>query len=250
MSSMFSIVVLIVGIIAGGIAAIAGFGIGSLLTPLLALRMDTGLAVAAVSIPHAIGTLVRFGLLREHVERRVLWSFGITSAAGGLVGAFLLARAGSPVLTLIFALLLFFAGFMGITGLSQRLRFQGAAAWIAGALSGLFGGLVGNQGGIRSAAMLGLDVPRDAFVATATAIALFVDAARVPVYLATQGEQLLGLWPLIVVAAVGVVVGTLLGGRVLRRIPETIFRRVVSAIILALGVYMLYKAYTGFVGGG
>ncbi len=247
---MFSIVVLIVGIVAGGIAAIAGFGIGSLLTPLLALQMETGLAVAAVSLPHAIGTLVRFWLLRKHVDRRVLWSFGLTSAAGGLVGAFLLARAGNPVLTLVFALLLLFAGFMGITGLAQRMRFEGAAAWIAGALSGLFGGLVGNQGGIRSAAMLGLDVPRDAFVATATAIALFVDAARVPVYLATQGGRLADSWMLIVVAAVGVVVGTLVGGRVLRRIPETIFRRVVSAIILVLGLYMLYKAYAGFASGG
>ncbi len=246
---MFSIVVLIVGTIAGGIASIAGFGIGSLLTPLFALRVDTALAVALVSLPHAAGTLVRFWLLRAYVDRHVLWSFGITSAAGGLVGALLGARAGSPVLTLIFALLLLFAGFMGITGLAQRLRFEGASAWIAGALSGMFGGLVGNQGGIRSAAMLGLDVPRDAFVATATAIALFVDAARVPVYLATQGSRMLELWPVIVVAAIGVVVGTLVGGRVLRRIPESIFRRVVSAIILALGVYMLYKAYSGFVGG-
>ncbi len=189
---MFFIVVLIVAIIAGGIAAIAGFGIGSLLTPLFALRMDTGLAVAAVSLPHAIGTLVRFWLLREHVDRRVLWSFGITSAAGGLVGALLQSRASSPVLTLVFALLLLFAGFMGITGLAEKMQFKGAAAWIAGALSGLFGGLVGNQGGIRSAAMLGLDVPRDAFVATATAIALFVNAARVPVYLVTQGHSCWG----------------------------------------------------------
>ncbi len=98
--------------------------------------------------------------------------------------------------------------------------------------------------------MLGLDVPRDAFVATATAIALFVDAARVPVYLVTQGGRLAELLPAIVVATVGVVIGTLVGGRVLRRIPETIFRQVVSAIILALGFYMLYKALTGFASGG
>ncbi len=240
---MFSIVVVIVGFIAGGIAAIAGFGIGSLLTPLLALRVDTGLAVAAVSLPHALGTLVRFWLLRSHVDRRVLWSFGITSAAGGLVGALLQSRAGSPVLNLLFGLLLLFAGIMGITGLAQRLVFEGAAAWVAGALSGMFGGLVGNQGGIRSAAMLGLRVPRDAFVATATAIALFVDAARVPVYLAVDGSRLLDMWPVIVVGALGVIAGTLVGGRVLKHIPEPLFRRIVSAIILLLGIYMLYKGY-------
>jgi uncharacterized membrane protein YfcA len=40
-----------VGSLAGAIAAVAGFGIGSLLTPLLALATGTTVAVAAVSIP-------------------------------------------------------------------------------------------------------------------------------------------------------------------------------------------------------
>ncbi len=66
------------------------------------------------------------------------------------------------------------------------MKFGRTAAWIAGALSGMFGGLVGNQGGIRSAALLGFDLKRDEFVATATAIALLVDVFRMPVYAATQ----------------------------------------------------------------
>ena len=43
------------GIVAGAIAAISGFGIGSILTPLLAASIGTKLAVAVVSIPHFIG---------------------------------------------------------------------------------------------------------------------------------------------------------------------------------------------------
>ena len=35
------------GIVAGAIAAVSGFGIGSLLTPVLALQVGTKLAVAA-----------------------------------------------------------------------------------------------------------------------------------------------------------------------------------------------------------
>ena len=49
-------IVLIVAIAAGVVAAVTGFGIGSLLTPLLALGVDLSVAVAAVSIPHVIGT--------------------------------------------------------------------------------------------------------------------------------------------------------------------------------------------------
>jgi uncharacterized membrane protein YfcA len=134
---------------------------------------------------------------------------------------------------------------MGITGWSQRLRFTGAAAWIAGALSGIFGGLVGNQGGIRSAAMLGMQVSKESFVATATAIALVVDAARMPVYAITQAKQVVEIWPFLLFATLGVVMGTIAGARMLRRIPEPVFRRVVSAIILALGISMLLAPSKG-----
>src|SRR5438094_418926 len=46
-------------LVAGAIAAVAGFGIGSVLTPVLALQTGTKLAVAAIAIPHAIGTARR-----------------------------------------------------------------------------------------------------------------------------------------------------------------------------------------------
>jgi hypothetical protein len=50
---------------------------------------------------------------------------------------------------------------------------------------------VSNQGGIRSAAMLGFDIPKQALMAMATAVALMVDGARMPVYLAMQGRDVL-----------------------------------------------------------
>jgi uncharacterized protein len=236
---VFRTLITVAATLAGAIASVAGFGIGSILTPLLAIRVGTKLAVAAVSIPHLIATALRFARIRQHVDKGVFLSFGITSAAGGLLGALLHARFSSTVLSYVLGILLVFAGIIGITGLSQRMRFEGAAAWIAGALSGAFGGLVGNQGGIRSAAMLGMRVSKESFVATATAIALIVDLARMPVYAVIQGRQVLEIWPVLVLAIIGVVVGTLAGERALRRIPEPLFRRVVSTIILALGVGML-----------
>jgi uncharacterized membrane protein YfcA len=98
---------------------------------------------------------------------------------------------------------------------------------------------VGNQGGIRSAAMLGFNLDAKAFVATATAIALIVDGARMPIYFFTSPETVLRLGVFIAIMTVGVTIGTLVGGRVLARIPETYFRRLVSLLIFALGIVML-----------
>jgi uncharacterized membrane protein YfcA len=181
-------------------------------------------------------------MLRQHVDQRVLWSFGLTSAAGGLVGALLGSFLKSPALTAILGVLLVFAGVSGLSGQASRMRFQGWVAWVAGGLSGLLGGLVGNQGGIRSAALVGFDLSKEAFVATATAVALMVDGARLPVYLATQGSEIWRAWPHVLAATAGTVVGTLVGGRMLGRIPEDMFRKLVAAIILALGVATLIAA--------
>src|SRR5215831_8719921 len=93
---------------AAGIASVTGFGIGSLLTPVLSLQAPLKIAVAAVSIPHFIGTMIRFWMLRGHVDRRVLVAFGLASAAGGLTGALLHTRLGSPALSVVFGCLLLF----------------------------------------------------------------------------------------------------------------------------------------------
>jgi uncharacterized membrane protein YfcA len=238
----FDVILTAVAALAGAIASVCGFGVGSLLTPVLALHTTTRLAVAAVSIPHVVASGIRFWQLRRSVDWRVVRSFGITSAAGGLTGAVLSGSLNSAVLTVVFAALLIFAGAAGLTGLSERMRFRGPWAWIAGGVSGFFGGLVGNQGGIRSAAMLGFDVKREAFVGTATAVALIVDGARMPAYLVSDGHTLAGLWLQIAAMVVGVIVGTLLGKMVLRWIPERIFRRIVGALILMLGIWMGYRA--------
>jgi uncharacterized protein len=221
---------------------VAGFGIGSVLTPLLSLRLGTELAVAAVSIPHVVATAVRFWRLRAHVDRRVLLGFGLASAAGGLAGALLQGVAGGRALAALFGVLLVFVGLGQLIGFARRMRFHGPAAWIAGALSGLLGGLVGNQGGIRSAALFGFDVPKEAFVATSTAVGVIVDGARVPVYLFRHGAALVPLWPLVLLATAGAVAGTFAGERLLHRVPEPVFRRVVAALLILLGAAMLFQA--------
>lgn len=235
---MFETLIAVAAFAGGIVASLAGFGIGSLITPILAMRYGMKLAVAMVAIPHVLGTALRFWFLRRALDRRVLLTFGVTSALGGLTGAVLHSWIEGRVLAYILAALLIFAGVTGLLGV--QLRFGRAGAWVAGALSGLLGGLVGNQGGIRAGAMLGFDVPKEAFVATATAVALLIDGARVPVYLYTEGAALANVWRIIAIATVAVIIGTTVGRVLLGRIQEATFKRVVSVLILLLGISMLF----------
>jgi uncharacterized membrane protein YfcA len=123
--------------------------------------------------------------LRSDVHGPTFRQFGIASAIGGLAGAALQSQLASPILTIVLASLLVLAG---ATELMRRpVPLPQTPFWrlAGGILSGIFGGLVGNQGGIRAAALLGLRLQPQQIVATATAVALLVDAARVP----SQGQS-------------------------------------------------------------
>jgi uncharacterized membrane protein YfcA len=238
---MFEALVAAVAVIAGMVASVVGFGIGSLLTPTLATQMDMRLAVAAVSVPHLVATLYRLWLVREHVDREVFRSFGVVSALGALVGALLGAVWGNEYLGLVLAALLLLVGIGGLTGLLDRMQFHGRLRWVAGLLSGVFGGLVGNQGGVRSAALLGFDMNKQAFVATATASGVIVDLARMPVYVAVQWKNLLAHWPVIALATIGCLLGTVLGKRALAHVPQSVFRKVVCAVLVATAVFVIVR---------
>ncbi len=236
---MFLVAVFIVAILSGATASVVGFGIGSLMTPLLAIELGTTTAVALVTLPHAAATAVRCWRLRAHVDRAVLLRFGLLSAAGALAGALVYTRLEPGALTRVLGGLLLLTAVAQLTGWASRWQPRGPAVTLFGFVSGAFGGLAGNQGGLRSAALTAFRLPPRAFVATATAIGLLVDAARTPVYLWHAGSTLLTYWSPVGVATAGVLIGTLVGERLLMGLSPRRFGHVIGVAIGALGIWLL-----------
>jgi uncharacterized membrane protein YfcA len=238
----FLAIIFIVGVLSGATAAVSGFGIGSLMTPLLATRVGVSTAVAAVALPHAIATLVRWWRLRAHVDRTVIRTFGVLSAVGGLAGSLVFAAASSRTVSIILGGLLVITSLAAITEWNRRWSPHGALVGVVGFASGLFGGVAGNQGGLRAAALLSFSLTPLAFVATSTATGLLVDAARTPIYLWQSGAALMGLWQPIGIATLGVLIGTVLGERLLFGLSPAKFRLAIGVLIGALGVWILAQA--------
>jgi uncharacterized membrane protein YfcA len=235
----FALVLFVIAFFAGAISSVAGLGIGSILTPLLALTIGVKLAVAAAAIPHFAGNALRLWTLRKRVDAGVLKTFGVMSAIGALAGALIHARATTTSLKIGLAVVLILAGIAGVFGWMEHLRLGAKGAAAAGGASGFLGALLGFQGGLRAAAMLALNVRKEVFVATAVALAVIVDGARLPVYAWSVGTQLIAIWPLLLAATAGVLLGTMTGKRIFGRIPEELFRRLVSGLLVALGVAIL-----------
>lgn len=224
------------------IASVTGFGLGSVLTPVLARTVPIEVAIVLTSVPHAIATALRCWLLRDAIDRALLRSFGVASALGGLAGAVVATTWRSPALLLVFGLLLVSSGLSSLTGWARRAPESRSLALAGGMISGFFGGLAGNQGGIRAAALLSARVPATAFVATATAVALLVDLVRVPLYVIGAPAVLSANGAVLLAASVGAIIGTLAGRVVLRAISETVFRAVVSWGVLLLGGWIVWGA--------
>jgi uncharacterized membrane protein YfcA len=238
---MFHSALLILAVVSSATAAVIGFGIGSLLTPFLLLRLEPAMAVAVVALPHLLATVIRFVQHRQSLDRNVILRFGLPSAAGGFSGAWL---QGVFDETWLFVIL---GGLLVATAVANVTR--GFGGWVPGTtvalvlgfLSGLFGGLVGNQGGLRAAGLLAFNLAPRPYLATGTAVALLIDAARTPVYLARAGGELFRHGDLLWTAAAGCVLGSLFGEKLFFGIPADRYRTLVSIAVGVLGLWLLTR---------
>ncbi len=93
--------------------------------------------------------------------------------------------------------------------------------------------MIGTRGALRASFLTGLNLEKFTYIATAASIALVTDVTRIPVYI-SQGflaEQYYWHIPILIGIAVS---GSFIGKKIVNRIDNTIFRKVVSiAIILA-----------------
>lgn len=61
-------------------------------------------------------------------------------------------------------------------------------------------------------------------------------------YVVSSGREIMDNWPTIALLTSGVVVGTILGAPILRRMPEVLFRRLLATSLVVLGVALIAGA--------
>lgn len=154
------------------LTVLSGFGVGTLLTPLLALFYPVKTAVVSVALIHFSNNLFKLYLFREWVAWRVVGRFGLLSVAGSLLGAVLLTQVAAHYVQGALGLVLVAVGLAELSAAAPALRMPEwpGSDLTLGFASGFLGGLVGEQGVVRAAYLLGARLERESFVATAAAI--------------------------------------------------------------------------------
>ena len=230
------------------IGTMAGFGAATILTPIAIFFMDVKTAIAIVVCFHLFGNASRLVFFWRHVDRKTWVQFGLTGILCSLLGAGLTASLPAAAVTLLFGV--FLLSYVGLSGLLPSGLRLPATPWTllgGGAGSGFVAGLIGTGGAIRSACLLAFGFPRDVYLGTSAAIALVVDATRLPVYLAEQfipWRMLPGIASLILVAFAGAWVGQ----RLVRRASPAVFRGVILTMLTLVGLKLCADGWRGLMG--
>lgn len=252
---MMLFIITVTSFLASLLTLFSGFGLGTILMPVVAIFFPVTVAVAMTAFVHLLNNLFKLAVLWRYVNRRVVLRFGLPAIVATVPGAWLLNKlsdlpaihtytlAGmdatvTPVKLTVGILLVVFATAEWLPIL-KKIDLSPRVLPLGGILSGFFGGLSGHQGAFRSAFLIRAGLGKDQFVASNAAIAALVDITRLAVYglnITLIMEQVnVGL---LAAATIAAFAGVLAGTVGLKKITIGFIQKLVAATLYVLGILL------------
>ena len=234
----------VVAFLAAALTVPAGFGLSTMLTPMVLLIMGPHEAVAVVAVVHGAHNAGKFLALRDSVDFSAFRHYGIWLVLGAVIGATLQSKVPqSPLLALIGAFLIL----LPLLTLSESwtgIRIPEANDRIGGFGSGFMGGLSGHQGALRAMFLTRRLPDKMAYAATASVLALCVDLSRIPVYLFFRPEEIVEHFQITILLVVAALLGVRAGKRWLESMKSEWIHNLVMSGIVGSGVFYIYESLT------
>jgi uncharacterized membrane protein YfcA len=225
----------IAALIAEIIGTIAGFGSSTIFLPLSLLFVDFKTAIILVAIFHLFGNLARIIFFRQGFDKRIILQFGVPSVLLSLLGAFLIGVLPQPILKLILGVFLIVTSISFLAKPGLKFPANTGTFIAGGSITGFITALVGTGGALRATILQGFNIEKVKYITTASIIALATDITRIPVYI-SQGflaEQYYFYIPILFGIALA---GSFIGRRIIGRINQNIFRKMVLITIVFVSI--------------
>lgn len=226
-------------IVASFVGTVTGFGIATILLPVLLLFYPLPVSLLISGAVHIFNDIWHIALFKEGIRWKLIFEFGIPAFLASIVGARLVFDIPEGIAEMVLGT--FFMGYIIFLLIHSNLKVKHKAwtAGVGGAVSGFFIGIFGVGGEIRAAFLSAFNLPKRVYIATIGAIALVGDIARVGTYVyeGTRLSEAL-LWGLLVFAAVAFV-GTKIARRVMDKIPQAYFRSIILGFLFIISIKLL-----------
>ena len=242
--STTTILFFILALVSETIGTISGFGSSVFFVPLAGMLFDFQTTLALTGILHIFSTSAQVIMFRKSINWKLMLMIGLPSVLMVMLGAYLnnkielkYAELAMGIFLVTFALTFF---------IKKDLKFKPTNfnAITGGAVAGFLAGLIGTGGAIRGATLTAFDLKKDMFVGTSAGIDFAVDLSRTVIYLWNGYLDKKYYWyiPVLLVLAYA---GAWIGKKLLKKIPEEIFKKIVLTLILGVGVLMIYSFISG-----
>lgn len=237
----------------------SGFGLGTILTPVMILFFPPQEAIALTGIVHLLNNVFKLFLVGKQTDKKIAAKFGLPAILGSFIGAYLLMYVSSnffhfeyqlfgktmhvTLIKLLVATLMIVFALFEILPWLKSLQFEAKYLSLGGFISGFFGGLSGNQGALRSAFLLRYGLQKEVFIATGVVIACLIDLTRLSIYFGNSSG--IDYWQndtLLLLAILSAFTGAYLGNKLLKKVTLNFIQNLASimiiglALLLALGV--------------
>jgi uncharacterized membrane protein YfcA len=249
------LVIGLASLLGSGLTLFSGFGLGTILVPVFALFFPIELSIILTAIVHFLNNLFKLFLLGRKADKNTIIRFGLPSILAAFLGAYLLSTISdtkplleytimgkaffiSPVKLMIAILMLFFSLAEFIPGI-KNLAIDPKYLPLGGLLSGFFGGLSGNQGALRAAFLIRVNLSKESFIATGVVLACLIDVSRLSIYtekIILNHTQL--NYNLILVATLSAFAGVFIGNKVLKKVTLGFVQNTVAIMLLLFSVLL------------
>ncbi len=234
------ILFLTLALLAELLGTLGGFGSSVFFIPIAGLFFDFQSVLGITAIFHVVSNLAKIALFKKGFDKFLILYLGIPAIISVIIGAFLskfitvkyLEVGLSIFLILMSSLFLYFKNF--------KLKANKSNAIGGGVLSGFIAGAIGTGGAIRGITLAAFNLPSAIFISTSAIIDLGIDLSRSLVYAANGFVHTHDLY--LIPFLIGVsFLGTYIGKKLLTRISQEFFKRLVLLLILATGISTLVK---------
>ena len=242
MEPLLVVISMLITLLAAALTVPAGFGLATMLTPVVLFWLPPHEAIAVVAIIHGAHNAWKLKLLRTSVDFNAVKRYGWALIVGAIIGAMLHSYIPSNPLLMIVGLALIILPILSATEKWTNIRLPDSEDRIGGFGSGFFGGLTGHQGALRAMFLQRRLPDKVAYAATASVLALAVDLTRIPIYLVFEGTAILDEYILIPSLVISAILGVYLGKLWLTKWKQSNIRIGILIAIVASGVMYVAEA--------
>jgi hypothetical protein len=227
-----------VALLASTIGGVAGFGAGIIMIPAIAWAMGVKATVPVLTVAMLLGNLARVWFSRHEWDGRVVVTFLVGAVPMAIAGALFYARIESQWVSRILGAFMLLSVPLRRWLLARGVRIRLRHFPVIGGVFGCLSSLVGSVGPIMTPFFLGYGLRRGAYLATD---ALCTVGMYIPRGIIFRQQDMLGGPVLAVGLSIGVIMigGAWAGRRILDRMSDRVFLRLIEILLVAAGFKFL-----------